>query len=289
MYDYMLKMMEDPWRWVDFSLESPVDPTFAWGLYFRLLGVVCFVAFIAFVPQIRGLIGNRGISPWYMMRERLLRDYDTWVARLYFAPTILWLFPGPQWTKTKIARKNDDNTADDYAVDSDDEQVPGIEAIARSSTPLADWPHPGAARPQMVPSFASDLPILMLPVVGCACALLMVLSSGWTAWLGLLGCALLLRSIDAAFTMEYPWDSLLLETTSLSLFLPAPAQSLGTALWSLATSGAVTSVAGLLAGVQAAVQSSTATAAVPGSVPAWAIRMLLFRVMFGFGKVRYRM
>jgi len=90
--------MENPWLLFDFDLQSPIAAELTWGLYFRALGVVCFVAFIAFVPQIRGMIGARGISPWYQMRDRLMQDYQTWIARLYYAPTILWLAPSPAWS-----------------------------------------------------------------------------------------------------------------------------------------------------------------------------------------------
>ena len=71
------------------------------------------------------------------------------------------------------------------------------------------------------------------------------------AWLCML-------SLDGVVDLNYPWDCLLLEAGFLGLFLPA---TLPLAAGSLAAT----------------------SAPLPGV--AWAFRWLLFRVLFGFGKL----
>jgi len=74
----------------------------------------------------------------------------------------------------------------------------------------------------------------------------------------LLTCYLCQLSLDLALALIFPWDCLLFECTLLGLFLPATR--------ALPELGA---------------------AALPAPAIAWAYRLLLFRVMFGFGKQKF--
>lgn len=85
-----------------------------------------------------------------------------------------------------------------------------------------------------------------------------VVVGGPLAPAALLGCYLCHLSLDLAMALIFPWDSVLFECTLLGLFLPATR--------ALPELGA---------------------AALPAPALAWAYRLLLFRVMFGFGKQKF--
>lgn len=91
--------------------------------------------------------------------------------------------------------------------------------------------------------------------LGSAC---MVVYGGPFSFWGLLGCYVAYLSLDMCSGLIFPWDSLLFESTVLSLFLPATH----------------------------ALPSLTAVSA-PAPALTWAYRLLLFRVMFGFGKQKF--
>ncbi|MBS4167381.1 lipase maturation factor family protein [Parachlamydia sp. AcF125] len=67
----------------------PESYTIACQLFYRLLGFIYFFAFGAFLFQIRGLIGIRGILP---LKEHLnsLKNYPL-RKRLHYAPTLFWI------------------------------------------------------------------------------------------------------------------------------------------------------------------------------------------------------
>ena len=73
----------------------------------------------------------------------------------------------------------------------------------------------------------------------------------------LLVAQLSLLSLDLPLDLHYPWDCLLYESGWLALLLPAP--TLGT----------------------------LALPALPGPLLAWGFRWLLFRLMLGFGKLKF--
>jgi hypothetical protein len=104
---------------------------------------------------------------------------------------------------------------------------------------------------------ASDGMLTALPIVGLLAAILVMFGGPLSFW-ALLTCYVVYLSLDIAMALIFPWDSLLFECTVLSLFLPATE--------SLPNLGA---------------------AALPAPALAWAFRLLLFRLMFGFGKQKF--
>ena len=87
---------------------------------------------------------------------------------------------------------------------------------------------------------------------------LAVMIGGPLAPAALLCCYLCHLSLDLAMALIFPWDCVLFECTLLGLFLPAT-QAL----------------------------PELGAAALPAPAIAWAYRLLLFRVMFGFGKQKF--
>jgi len=103
----------------------------------------------------------------------------------------------------------------------------------------------------------SDLMLRALTWVGLAASALVVYGGPLSPW-ALLVCYVCYLSLDLMVGLIYPWDSLLFEAAVLSLFLPATAP---------------------LPELQAVVA--------PAPALAWAHRLLLFRLMFGFGKQKF--
>jgi len=58
-------------------------------IWLRALGLIYFAAFYSLAFQVRGLIGSRGILPSSEYLEAVARTFGS--ARLWFAPTILWI------------------------------------------------------------------------------------------------------------------------------------------------------------------------------------------------------
>jgi Lipase maturation factor len=85
-----------------------------------------------------------------------------------------------------------------------------------------------------------------------------VLVGGPLAPAALASCYLCQLSLDLAMALIFPWDCLLFECTLLGLFLPATRAL-----------------------------PEIGIAALPAPAIAWAYRLLLFRVMFGFGKQKF--
>src|ERR1700682_1607375 len=59
-------------------------------LFLRALGLIFFSAFYALAFQIRGLMGERGIPPAGLYLDRVSTAFGP-LARLWFAPTLLWV------------------------------------------------------------------------------------------------------------------------------------------------------------------------------------------------------
>ncbi len=104
---------------------------------------------------------------------------------------------------------------------------------------------------------SSDWMLRLLTWVGLASAA-MVIYGGPYAHYALIVCYICYLSLDLPVGLVFPWDSLLFEATLLSCFLP--------------TTHALPN----LAAVEA-----------PSPAVAWAIRLLFFRLMFGFGKQKF--
>ena len=110
---------------------------------------------------------------------------------------------------------------------------------------------------------SSDAALALLPALGAACGALCVLGGPFSPFL-LLVCWVCLLSIDAGpSACVYPWDSLLLEMGFLALWLPASAPFDGT------------------------LASFTQQAALPSPLLSFAFRALLFRLLMGFGKLKF--
>ena len=104
---------------------------------------------------------------------------------------------------------------------------------------------------------SSDAMLRGLALVGMAAAAYAIYGGPYSQW-ALLTCYLCYLSLDLAIGLIFPWDSFLFEAGVLGLFLPA----------TLAL-------------------PSLEAVATPAPALAWAYRLLLFRVMFGFGKQKF--
>jgi hypothetical protein len=96
-----------------------------------------------------------------------------------------------------------------------------------------------------------------LPLLGMLSAALVIYGGPLSVW-ALASCYVCYLSLDLAVSLVLPWDALLFETMVVSLFLP-PTHALPN-----------------LAATAAAAPALT-----------WAFRLLIFRVMFGFGKQKF--
>ena len=113
---------------------------------------------------------------------------------------------------------------------------------------------------------ASDAALVAVPALGACCGAGAVLGGAHSPLL-LLGAWLALLSVDAGpSSLVYPWDSLLLEVGFLALFLPASAP--------------------LAAPLTPAALLQPLTA-LPSPLLSFAFRALLFRLMVGFGKLKF--
>ena len=103
----------------------------------------------------------------------------------------------------------------------------------------------------------SDAMLRALCWVGIGASALVVYGGPWSFW-ALLVCYLCYLSLDMAIGLIFPWDALLFESMILGLFLPAtlPLPAL-------------------------------AAAAPAAPALAWVCRLMVFRVMFGFGKQKF--
>ncbi|MET0384303.1 MAG: lipase maturation factor family protein [Polyangiales bacterium] len=104
---------------------------------------------------------------------------------------------------------------------------------------------------------SSDTMLRVITWAGVVSSALVVYGGPWSPW-AMLACYVLYLSLDLPMGLVFPWDSLLLETTFLSLFMPAtlPLPQL-------------------------------AAVAAPAPLLTWSLRLLFFRVMFGFGKQKF--
>src|SRR6058998_857277 len=77
-------------RWLFDSEHGDSDRLISRWIFLRTLGLIYFSAFFSLVFQIRGLIGPQGILPANDYLEAVDRSLGH-LARLWFAPTLLWL------------------------------------------------------------------------------------------------------------------------------------------------------------------------------------------------------
>lgn len=102
-----------------------------------------------------------------------------------------------------------------------------------------------------------DATLKLLTVLGIGASIWAIVG-GPGAWLALPLCWLLYVSLDAAIGLVFPWDALLLEASFFAIFLP-PTLAL----------------------------PELAAVAAPAPAIAWVYRLLIFRVLFGFGKLKF--
>lgn len=126
-------------------------------------------------------------------------------------------------------------------------------AIRRDFTAPRRWLY----FPGLLWASAGDRWLRALPWLGLLAALTIVVGGPHTPVM-FAACWALYLSLDRALVLVYPWDSLLLEAGFWAMFLPA-----------LATAPELGAVAAPLPAL------------------AWVFRLLLFRVMFGFGKQKF--
>lgn len=79
-----------PTRLVLDALGAGVSPALVWGLVPRFVGVIYLLAFAGLLPQVRGLVGSRGIAP---VREQLAaaREHFPGPGRFLRWPTLFWI------------------------------------------------------------------------------------------------------------------------------------------------------------------------------------------------------
>jgi lipase maturation factor 1 len=71
-------------------------------LFLRALGLIFLAAFCALAVQIHGLIGERGILPAGLYLDRISNVFGP-VARVWFAPTLLWISPNDRALTVVVA------------------------------------------------------------------------------------------------------------------------------------------------------------------------------------------
>ena len=81
-------------KWIFDSQKGTPDRAIPRWLFLRALGAIYFSAFFSLVFQIRGLIGPDGILPASGYLQAVAQSLGHW-ARVWYAPTILWLSSGP--------------------------------------------------------------------------------------------------------------------------------------------------------------------------------------------------
>lgn len=104
---------------------------------------------------------------------------------------------------------------------------------------------------------SSDRTLRALPLLGVAAAVC-VLVGGPLSFPGLLACYVLYLSLDVAARLTFPWECVLFEAGFIALFLPATLPL-----------------------------PDIAAVAAPDPLLCWAYRLLLFRVLMGFGKFKF--
>ena len=128
-----------------------------------------------------------------------------------------------------------------------------LQKIRDAFSPWRRWVH----FPTLLWFDHSDRTLRALGWLGLAGAACMIYGGALGFW-GILVCYLVYISFDKPVGLVFPWDALLFELGFLALFLPR---------WN-------------------ALPELTASAA-PAPLLVWAFRLLVFRVLFGFGKVKF--
>jgi len=135
----------------------------------------------------------------------------------------------------------------------------GLPVARRLDTIARDFPtwHRFHYFPTLLWINDSDAMLRVLTLVGMAAAALVIYGGPYAPY-AIITCYVCYLSLDLAIGLIFPWDSLLFEAAVLGLFLPATLPL--PALEAVAT---------------------------PAPALTWAYRLLLFRVMFGFGKQKF--
>ena len=115
---------------------------------------------------------------------------------------------------------------------------------------------------------ASDAALILLPISGAVAAAIAFLGMQSALGEATIFCWLANRSLDMPIGLLYPWDSLLLEAGALAMLLPVPPLLMPR-------------------GVSSTLGEVFALDAPPHPWVAFAFRLLLARVMLGFGKKKF--
>ena len=69
---------------------ASLDPLLVWGLFYRILGFIYFLAFASMTRTLLPLAGSRGVTPIRDILSKARSDFRSWRRFLYF-PTLLWI------------------------------------------------------------------------------------------------------------------------------------------------------------------------------------------------------
>src|SRR4051812_32388278 len=61
-----------------------------WMTFEKLIFVIYFIATVQLIPQIKGIIGERGVTPVNKRLAAYARDFPSW-RRFFYYPTYLWI------------------------------------------------------------------------------------------------------------------------------------------------------------------------------------------------------
>ena len=165
--------------------------------------------------------------------------------------------------------------------------------LARVRVDYRSWP----SRLRRLPTLcwltgASDGALLALAGAGAVCGAALACGGGgaWTPCAAFAAWACLL-SLDEAADLKFPWDSLLLELSALCVLLPPLREVGGGGGGGGGGDGGGGSVLLLpllpVLSARSLADLGLAAGVTPHPWLAWSFRFLLFRLMFGFGKLKF--
>jgi hypothetical protein len=140
-------------------------------------------------------------------------------------------------------------------------------------------------------AITAELCLVALPLIATTCAIALTLGVGYTPYLIAVCWATLVSIDNGASALMFPWDSFLLESSFLALFLPSLPRLLAAENFSQAQLAISTCAHALWNGTgstgcpEAGVNISMSS--LPNPLLSFAFRYVLVRVLVGFGKIKF--